>query len=319
VKVNRKSGLVSGESGDGMVYYRWRGKQVARRKGVAIFTGRSFRVLDCWAYFGGFSSLWHELPEGTKSLWNDFALRQGNATDVEANENVSYSHCPIPTYPPRPKLVDGISAFVGANMRAWLAGLDVPRIYPPLDLHLPTEPIINAGYEREKGELVIDLQTLPISGAEGAEALKAILWITVIQNKGYIITKRLLDVFDVPPHQQDVGGGGVPRLPAKISRRYGGIEKTSKAFGYKPLYFKEPPYLRVYVGAQIVMAPEPHIAPLVSSGTWTTIWILNDPRYAELEELIKTGEITRPGRIKLGESFSKYITQKREELANKFK
>src|SRR3989338_3050559 len=102
MKINRKSGLAKGKEGN-RVYYRWRGRQVSRRVSKNQVVPRTKWELDTWTYFGEFSSLWRELPASVQTLWEVYAAEQGDASSVEASENVSYPLCPIPNYPPRPR------------------------------------------------------------------------------------------------------------------------------------------------------------------------------------------------------------------------
>lgn len=119
--VNRKSGIVSGKVG-GEVFCRWHGEQTVRKVQSPYIARNSadWREAKCRVVI--FNKVWIALPADVKMQWDQFAAAQGCASDVETSRNVSYRHNPISNYPPRPKLLSGRMAFIGANCKRIFAG-----------------------------------------------------------------------------------------------------------------------------------------------------------------------------------------------------
>lgn len=251
-------------------------------------------------------NIWRELPPELKMLWDEYAAEQGSASDVESSGAVSNGCCPIPSYPPRPKKLIGYTAFVGANAMGLHNGFGI-RLYPPLDVRIPPAPMIDCKYERESGELVVWVDTPAISKPKERSLYKAVIWLTANHNgqkSRFIARRRKLDVFDIAPIAQ------------RIERRYTGVEHTQEWFDYKPVRFKDVPYLRLHIGAQLVMAPNELTAPIESSGNWRSYWLLNERRYIQLEDLIQADYIKSVGILKyVGDEYLARLQAKQQTLA----
>lgn len=305
--INRKSGMVKGRMGD-EIYSRSRwGRQCVRKAEAEYISRNSSSRVEVKAAMSTFSSMWRELPGNIKAAWDMYASQQGSASEVEANDNVSYRGCPIPNYPPRPKLVDGQGMFVGVNIIAYKAGLaNLPRLNPPLGLALPPLPLFTCEYQRSTGEVIVNMEGAALPESRDVEATRAQMWLTAYStiNGKYmkIVDSKMLDTFDLP------------RAPERAEKRYAGIAETQKPYDYKPLSFKEPPYLRIHLGARIVVSPGEKWAPIVSAGNWVVMYLLNQTQFIEVGDLIDAGLVKNVGQLKFNENTAKLIAKKRQEL-----
>ncbi|MBI4232374.1 hypothetical protein HY605_04025 [Candidatus Peregrinibacteria bacterium] len=304
--MNKKTGTISGRIG-GNVYCDVNGIQVIKSMPREHLCYNSPLVIRAKAIMSELPNIWRELPAEVRAIWEEYAAEQGSASDVESSQVVSHKHCPIPNYPPRPKKISGYLAFVGSNALGIHCGFGV-RLYPPLDVRVPPAPMLECKYERTSGELLVWLDTPAISKPKERSLYKAIIWLTANRNEGqkarYIARRRKFDLFDVAPIAQ------------RLERRYTGVEHTQEGFDYKPVMLKDVPYLRIHIGAQLVMAPNELTAPLVSSGNWVSYWLLNEQRYVQLEDLIQADYLRSVGILKyVGDEYLACLAAKQQALA----
>lgn len=299
--INRKTGTMHGRLGDKVYYVRF-GRQCVRSLAPRHSIKNSARFQQVKIWFSEATAIWRDLPGEIKNLWESHAVAQGRISDIERNEPICTRHCPIPSYPPRPKLLGGIQCFAGAYVLArkcLLAGL---RLLAPKGSPIPPAPLIDCDYNRDDGELTIWIDTPQLVQSIKHHDRKILLWMTVISHHKKLVNTRLIDVVDFPDE------------PTRLELRYKGIAETHKTYGYKPLVFAKPDYLLLYIGAQALTTTSPLRAPVVSAcSNILHYYILNETKLAGIEDLIKGGEIINPGNIRWGARFLARIAKLRQQ------
>lgn len=306
-KINRLTGMASGEASvyGNVITSKYKGRQIFRRLAKEYLRMNTTAWLKSKIVFSFRGAIWKTLPKDIQDGWGVWAAQQGSASEVERSELVTHRYCPIAHYPPRPKLMSGFNAMVGACARTTLYGFSGERYREP-GVQVPSEPPLGVnvvGYDPKKGEITVEFPVGAVFQAKECDQAKFPIWVNLQSEGEYLAMQHLLTSLDRP------------LTATTIRHKFNAIQTQTKKLNYaKEIRLADLRYFYIDIGDQTAATYGADRTCTVSSGFWQHFLFLNDPRLIEVADLIKMGHFKDIGKIKFHKKFYKTVRRLRKQF-----